>query len=258
MRDALPRPGSRRKPADFTRIAHRGASGECPENTLVAFRRAIDLGAAMVECDLQLTADGHVVVIHDETVERTTGGAGRVCDLSLKDIRALDAGSWRGARFAGERVPTLEETLDAVAPRAALNLELKGNGDDARLVLSTLAAVSRSGVLDRVLFSSFDMRLLERLRTASPHARIAVLWSGPPFAEAWRLARELGAIALHPRAAVAAPDLIAEARAKGLMTHVWTVSSVERVVELVRLGVDGVISDHPGRLLEARARLLGA
>jgi glycerophosphoryl diester phosphodiesterase len=250
--------GRRGRPADFTRIAHRGASAECPENTLASFRRAMDLGAQMIECDLQLTADGHVVVFHDWTAERTAGGAGRIVELGLEALRALDAGSWRDARFAGERVPTLGEILEITAGRVELNLELKSQTGDERLVLAALAEVMRHRALDRVLFSSFHMGLLERVREFSPDAAIGVLWTGPPFEPAFDYARELGAVALHPRDAAVTADLVAQADERGLATNVWTVNSVDRMLELVGFGVAGIISDHPGRLLEARARLLAA
>src|SRR5882724_3779576 len=98
-----------RAAGEFERIGHRGAAAECPENTLASFARAIELGVTMIECDLQLTADGHVVIFHDWTVERTSNGSGVVRELPLAAIRGLDAGSWRDVRFAGERVPTLDE-----------------------------------------------------------------------------------------------------------------------------------------------------
>jgi glycerophosphoryl diester phosphodiesterase len=246
------------RPADFTRIAHRGASAECPENTLASFRRALELGAAMIECDLQLTADGHVVVFHDWTVERTTSGTGRVAALTLDEMRALDAGSWRDPRFAGERVPTLAELLELTAGRCRLNLELKSREGDPRLVLAALTEVSRHGAIDRVLFSSFHTGILERVRETSPQAAIAVLWSGPPFDLAFDFARVVGAIALHPCVDAVTPEVVAEADARGLATNVWTVNSVDRMIELVGCGVAGIISDYPGRLLEARARLLAA
>ena len=252
------RRGRSAKPADFLRIAHRGASAERPENTLAAFRRALELGAGMIECDLHLCSDGHVVVIHDAKLDRTTDGRGPVRELPLGEIRRLDAGRWRGAEFAGERVPTLEETLDLVLPRAMLNLELKSEGEDARmLALETVAAVSQRRELERVVFSSFDMPTLVRVREASPHAQIGVLWEGPHLEEAYLRARELGAISLHPRGDNVTPELIAWAHERGLLVYTWTVDSRERIIELVKEGVDGVISNYPGRLLEARAQLLG-
>jgi glycerophosphoryl diester phosphodiesterase len=246
------------RPSDFLRIAHRGASAECPENTLVAFRRAMELGATMIECDLQLTADGHVVVFHDWSLERTTDGSGTLRDRPLAELRALDAGAWKDARFAGERVPTLEEALDATAGRVGLNLELKSRRSEGLLALSALRIVQQRAALDRVLFSSFDPGLLERIRDASPEARIAVLWASPPFDDALRVARELGAEAIHPPDRGTDASLVSRAREDGLSTNVWTVNSLDRMLELVGFGVAGVISDHPGRLLEARARLLGS
>ena len=247
-----------RAAADFVRIGHRGAAAECPENTLASFARALELGVMMIECDLQLTADGHVVIFHDWTLERTTNGSGVVCELPLAAIRGLDAGSWRDARFAGEPVPTLEETLDHVLPRAMLNLELKSRGSraDARALASAaVAAVRARSAFGQVIFSSFDGVCLEELRAVSSEARIGVLWDAPPFAAAFESATRLGAVALHPRAATVTPELVREAHARGLAVYVWTVNPVDEMVRLVRSGVDGVISDHPGRLGEARERL---
>jgi glycerophosphoryl diester phosphodiesterase len=249
-----------RRASDFLRIAHRGASGECPENTMVAFRRAIEQSAGMIECDLQLTADGHVVVCHDWTVDRTTGGRGRVSELTLAELRSLDAGAWRGSRFAGERVPTLEELLELALPRTQLNLELKcREGPEAahRLAMAVIAAVSRYDGLDAVVFSSFDAETLEAIRDVSPYAQIGILWSVPPFDLAWEVARDLGAIALHPARESATPEIVETAHEHGLAVYVWTVNELDHMVDLVRMGVDGLFSDLPGRMLEARARLLG-
>lgn len=248
------------KLADFLRIGHRGSSAECPENTIVSFRRALEQGAQMIECDLQLTADGHVVVIHDWTVDRTTSGAGTVRQMALADIQGLDAGSWKDARFAGEVVPTLDETLDAVLPSGRLNLELKsrGSGEDARrLALASVAAVAQRDAFDRVIFSSFDPATLEALREVSADAGIGVLWAFAPFDEAFDLAERLGARALHPRAEAMDVRTVDRARKRGLAVNVWTVNEPADILDHLRAGADGIISDYPGRLLEARARLLG-
>jgi len=253
-------PGPRdRDPADFLRVAHRGASGECPENTLAAFRRALELDAQMIECDLQITTDDHVVVFHDWTLERTSNGSGVVAELPLEAIRRVDAGAWRAPRFMGERVPTLAETLDAVLPRALLNLELKCRGPRERaraLARAAVAAVRERTAFGRVVFSSFDAACLDEVRSASDDARIGVLWDRPPFEAAWQRARALGAVALHPRASTVTPELVAQARDSGLALYVWTVNAPDEILRLVRAGVDGVMSDHPERLLAARAALL--
>jgi len=246
--------------ADFVRIGHRGAAAECPENTLVSFARALEHGVSMIECDLQLTSDGQVVIFHDWTLERTTDGSGVVCELPLAAIRRLDAGSWRDARFAGAKVPTLDETLDLVLPSAMLNLELKCRGprEDARaLAQAAVAAVAGRSAFDRVIFSSFDGVCLEEVRAASAEAPIGVLWDAPPFEAAFARAALLGAIALHPRASTVTPALVEEAHSRGLAVYVWTVNPVETIIRLVRDGVDGVISDHPERLQAARQRLAG-
>ncbi|MBM4247687.1 MAG: glycerophosphodiester phosphodiesterase [Deltaproteobacteria bacterium] len=244
--------------ADFLRIGHRGAAAECPENTLVSFARAIELGADMIECDLQLTADENVVIFHDWTLERTTNGSGIVRELGLDAIRRLDAGSWRAERFAGERVPTLDETLDRVLPSAQLNLELKCRGprSDARaLAEAAVAAVARRSAFDRIVFSSFDRACLEELRAASVEARIGVLWNDATFPQALDRADAVSAMALHPRAATVTPRVVGEAHARGLRVYVWTVNPLDEILRLVGDGADGVISDHPGRLAEARDRL---
>lgn len=248
------------KLADFVRIGHRGSSAECPENTIASFRRALEQGAQMIECDLQLTADEHVVIIHDWTVDRTTTGEGTVREMTLDQIQALDAGVWKGPRFAGEVVPTLEETLDAVLPSARLNLELKCRGSDEdarRLAMSVVAAVAQRDAFDRVIFSSFDRASLEALRDVSSEARLGVLWIFAPFDEAFALAEELGAAALHPRAEAVDVRVVDAAHERGLAVNTWTVNEPPAVLDMIRAGVDGIISDFPGRLLEARARLLG-
>src|SRR5271156_4282030 len=114
-------------------IAHRGASGTFPENTLAAFRAAIDAGADMCELDVHLTRDGVVVVIHDEEVDRTTDGKGRVAEMTLAEIKRLDAGARYDRRFTGETIPTLEEVFDLVEGRCSLNIELKGAGVETKV-----------------------------------------------------------------------------------------------------------------------------
>lgn len=255
---SAPTSGVRRAPDEFERIGHRGAAAECPENTLASFARAIELGVTMIECDLQLTADGHVVIFHDWTVERTSNGSGVVRELSLAALRRLDAGAWRDVRFAGEHVPTLAETLDLVLPAAKLNLELKcrGGRDEARaLARATLAAVAERAALPRVIFSSFDAACLDEVRAASDEAAIGVLWDRAPHEPAFALATRLGAVALHPRAGTVTPEMVRAAHAGGFALNVWTVNQVDEMVRLAREGVDGIISDHPERLAEARDRL---
>src|SRR5262245_55327989 len=227
-------------------IAHRGASGTCPENTLAAFRRAGEVGAPMVELDVQLTGDGEVVVIHDTTLDRTTTGGGPVRDRTLAEIAALDAGSWFGPAFVGERVPTLAQVLAAVP--LAVNVELKPIGEDD-LEAKALAVVLGAGSLGRVVFSSFDPASLVRLRQASNEAEVAVLWDEGPLPEALRLAGRVNARALHLRNDRVTPDTLSILAAAGLPVRVWTVNDAAEFHRLAAAGVNGVFTDYPERFL---------
>jgi len=229
-------------------IAHRGASGTCPENTLVAFARAAALGAHMIELDVQLTRDGEVVVMHDWTLERTTDGAGAVSDRTLAEIRRLDAGAWFGPAFRGTRVPTLAEVLAAVG--LPVNVELKPVGDDG-LEARALAVVESAGALARVVFSSFDAGALERLCARTARATLAVLWDEGPVADAVARAERVGARALHLRKDRTSPDALAAAAAAGLPVRAWTVNERGEMDRLVAAGVEGIFTDFPERFLHS-------
>jgi glycerophosphoryl diester phosphodiesterase len=227
-------------------IAHRGASGTCPENTLASFRRAVALGAPMVELDVQLTRDGAVVVMHDWTLERTTDGAGAVRDRTLAEIERLDAGAWFGPAFRGERVPTLAAVLAAVP--VAVNVELKPVGDDG-LEGGALAVVEAADALGRVVFSSFDAAALERLRARSGAAAIAVLWESPAVTGGLTLAERVGARALHLRKDAVTRESVDRAARVGLPVRAWTVNDPGESARLRATGVDGIFTDLPERFL---------
>lgn len=232
-------------------IAHRGASGTAPENTLAAFRRAVVLGADMIELDAQLTRDGEVVVMHDWTLERTTDGTGAVHERTLEELRRLDVGSWFAPAFAGERLPTLREVLGAVA--LPINVELKPVGDDG-LEARAHAVVMGAGALGRVVFSSFDESVLARLRVLAPEAAIALLWETPQAAEAVRRAEGVGARALHLRKDAATPGVLAGLAPSGLPIRVWTVNEPGEMASLLAGGVEGIFTDYPERFLHIASR----
>ena len=227
-------------------IAHRGASGSAPENTLAAFRRAAALGADMIELDVQLTRDGEVVVIHDWTLERTTSGSGPVGACSLAELRRLDAGAWFGPAFAGERVPTLGEVLGAVA--LPVNVELKPAGDDG-LEAHALTVVAAAGAAQRVVFSSFALVALERLRVLSEEATIGLLWETAAIAEALEAAGRVAARALHLRKDVATPETLAALASAGLPVRVWTVNEPAELARLGACRVEAIFTDYPERFL---------
>lgn len=223
-------------------IAHRGASGHRPENTLPAYALAVEQGADMIEIDLHRTRDGAVVILHDDTLH-ALGGTGDVADATLADVRALDAGD-------GERVPTLDEVLDGFGDRIPFNLELKWSrvGDYAGLEAQALAAVRERGLLDRTLFSSFRDSVLGRLRAAEPRARLALLIS-PRYPErAVERAGAVGAEALNPWYGLSAPGLVRSAHEAGLAVYPFTVDGPPEMRRLLDAGVDGLFTNYPDRL----------
>jgi len=216
---------------------------------MAAFRRAHELGAHMIELDVQLTRDDAVVVLHDDTLERTTTGLGPVGALSLTALRALDAGVWFAAAFRGERVPTLDEVLATIP--LPVNVELKPVGPVVtRLVERALAVVASARALDRVVFSSFDRSAIEALCAASRDAAIGVLWSSNPAPEGIAFARRVGARALHLRKEAATAAAIAAAADAGLETRVWTVNGQDEFARLVGAGASGIFTDYPERFLQ--------
>jgi glycerophosphoryl diester phosphodiesterase len=233
-------------------IAHRGASGTCPENTLAAFRRAEELGADMIELDVQLTRDAAVVVLHDETLERTTSGVGSVGSLTLAELRRLDAGAWFDRRFRGERVPTLADVLAAVA--LPVNVELKpsagGGTGVSDLASRALATVRAAGALERVVFSSFEPAALTILRTLAPDGILAVLSDADPRPQGLALAKRVGARALHLRKDAVTRDVVAAARAEQVEVRAWTVNAADEFARLAIAGVTGIFTDHPERFLQ--------
>ncbi|MBE9472348.1 MAG: glycerophosphodiester phosphodiesterase, partial [Chloroflexi bacterium] len=170
-------------------IAHRGASAVAPPNTLAAFEKAVELGADGIEFDVHLSADGVLVVIHDFNVDDTTDGSGRVAEMTLAQLKQLDAGSRFDPAFAGERIPTLEEVLETVGSRLLLNIELKCFSlRDNGLERAVIAQVKRHGPAARVLLSSFNPFSLRRAKKIAPHIPVGLLyapWLPLPLRRAW-------------------------------------------------------------------------
>ena len=228
-------------------IGHRGASGHAPENTLAAFRRAAELGAAFIETDLHLSRDGHLVVIHDAALERTTNGRGLVCDFTLAELRKLDAGSWFHPTFAGETIPTLEEVL-AFGRDADVALYLEIKYEAVRLMHRALVGALRD-VKDsvRAVVLSFEPATLDSLRELDASLLTGLLFdrSGPDHVA---LAQSVGARQLAPRGDFVTPSLVARARRADLQVATWTLNEPEHMRAVIAAGVDGVMTDYPDRL----------
>ncbi len=225
-------------------IAHRGASGVAPENTLAAFRRAAELGAGFVETDLRATRDGALVALHDASLERTTNGHGLLADSALRELRELDAGSWFDPRFAAERVPTLEEILDW-SRQAGLGLFLELKGEPTGPFLATLvSALGRSERRNHAVVISFLRAALAALRELDGELVTGLLFD-EPLPDPIGAARAAGAQQLLPRRNLIDQDLIAQAHRAGLPLVAWTVNDRGEMRRLLALGLDGIMTDRP-------------
>jgi glycerophosphoryl diester phosphodiesterase len=224
-------------------IAHRGASGDFPENTLLAFEAAIAAGAAMCELDVQMSRDAVPMVIHDDTVDRTTSGGGAVATLTSAQIRTFDAGRHRGPGFAGQQVPTLLEVIRATRGRCALNIEIK----DAGAVAPVCGLMRREELLDSAIVSSFNRAALAEALRIEPRLRVALL-AGHGASAMLAAARELGAVAVNPRCDLVNERLCLRAHEMGLQVYVWTVDEPAVMRDLIAAGVDGIMTNYPARL----------
>jgi len=231
-------------------IGHRGASGHAPENTLVAFRKAVALGATFIETDLQLSRDAHFVAIHDETVNRTTNGRGAVHDLTLTELRELDAGSWFGSEFAGERIPTLEEILQFSKKNDVVSyLEMKPSGSWGG-EHAMIAALRESGEIPRAVVISFEPTMVLNVRNIEPTVMTGLLYDGQ-LEKPVEKAVEIGARQLVVRGDLVTPALLEQARKKDLQVVCWTINQAAHMRLLIEAGVHGIMSDYPDRLVAA-------
>jgi glycerophosphoryl diester phosphodiesterase len=217
-------------------IGHRGASFEKPENTIASFVRAVELGADMIELDIHLTEDDHLVVIHDKTVDRTTNGKGVVASLTLKEIREFDAGN-------GERIPTLMEVLDTVAGKIKVNIEMKGSCTASALNDHTSEILKMGYSKDDILVSSFSPIELYDLHELGSIFPLGVLVDRDPNG-AEEFAMEIDAAALHPNFEFTNLEFIKICHGSDLLVNVWTVNEEADMMSMLEMGVDGLITDN--------------
>jgi glycerophosphoryl diester phosphodiesterase len=233
-------------------IAHRGASGHAPENTMTAFRQAVELGASFVETDLQITRDARVVALHDSTLDRTTTGKGQVHLQTLEQIRALDAGAWFSGdgqkSFAGERVPTLEQILDFTKERDVIfYLEIK-SGPAWGIEHVVVAALRDRSASARVVILSFDPAMLDSVHRLDPTMMTGLLCEHPSNDLVERTVRA-GARQLVARGDLITSAVVEKAHHAGLQVVAWTINEPEQMRRLIAAGVNGIITDFPDRLI---------
>ena len=237
-------------------VAHRGDKAYAPENTLSAFKQALEKGADAVEFDVKLTADGHVIVLHDQTVDRTTNGTGNVANITLSVLRDLDASVQFPGQFPGERIPTLEEVLETVGRQLSMNIELTNYSTpkDA-LVLKVAEIVKKHGMQSQVLFSSFFARNLQKVRLLLPEVPRGLL-TLPGLIGSW--GRTIGwrgdYAALNPYITDVNDRLVTRIHSAGKRVNVWTVTNEVEIRRMIDLGVDGMITDDPGLVLSILGR----
>jgi glycerophosphoryl diester phosphodiesterase len=227
-------------------IAHRGASSYAPENTLAAFDLAIRLGARHIELDVRATSDGHLVVIHDATVDRTTNGSGPVDGYTFAALRELDAGSRFAAKFAGERISTYEEVLVRYRGQAHIHTELKGSA--AGLAQSVVDLIRRCGMTSQVTVTSFQKARLEEVRayaTELPTGWLVEKADDATIAQA----RAMGLTQLCPHADAVTPQLVQRLHSYGFCVRAWAVKTEEQMRRVVQAGADGMTVNFPDKLI---------
>ncbi|WP_404406255.1 glycerophosphodiester phosphodiesterase [Jeotgalibacillus malaysiensis] len=235
-----------------TYYAHRGASTMCPENTMAAFRQALREKADGIEIDVQLSKDGEAVVIHDETVDRTTDGTGAVKDLTVLELKQLDAGSWYNQACKDETIPLLEEVLKWISRTdLKLNIELKTDRESyPGIEQVVIDAVKRHELKERVVLSSFNLETLRRVREISQSVSIAVLvWDNVNGIV--KCARHLGADAIHARPGFMHTAESLRAEAAGLPIRLYTINEPEDLKGIAPGFIDAVFTDSPVRLRKA-------
>jgi glycerophosphoryl diester phosphodiesterase len=234
-------------------FAHRGASAISPENTLAAFRLAGEIGAPAVELDVKLSADGQVVVIHDQTVDRTTNGHGDVRNLPLSALRDLDAGSYFGPQFTAEKIPVLSEVLETVGHQMLVNIELTNYATTRdHLVEKVAELVKQHNMAKRVLFSSFTPFNLIRMRRLLPDtlSGLLVLEGRAGALSRSFVGRWITPKIIHPYKDDVTPAFVERQKRLKRRIHVWTVNDPLEMKRLFELGVDGIFTDDPRLALE--------
>ncbi len=240
---------SRSLPGDPRITAHRGASGLAPENTLIAMVRAFEEGAGRAELDVQITADGEVVLMHDDTLTRTTGAGGEVADRTLEELRELEAGAWFGDAYAGEPVPTLRRILRWARGRLELNVEIKVPRPTPGIAARVIEVIRSERAGARCFITSFDRATVEEVKRLAPELRTGFIF-GQDYpvdilAGGWEI--------LSCHESVVDSGFVQRAHAAGKAVHVWTVNDPERMRALLRLGVDSIITNRPDLLRQVLA-----
>jgi len=238
-------------------VGHRGAMGTAPENTAASFKKAIDEGADGIELDVHMTKDGHLVVIHDPTIDRTSNGKGFVKDFTLMELKQYDFGSSFDSKYAGEQILTLEEALEIVFNCSVINIEIK-NGPIfyEGIEEKVLKVIKDFNIAEKVVISSFNHYTINKISTLSTEIVCGILYMEGLF-HPWEYARMVGAKAVHPYYLSIVPEEIKRCHENDIMVNVFGVNDDPFFEMLIKAGVDAIITDFPERALQVRKRIIG-
>ncbi|MEH7274276.1 glycerophosphodiester phosphodiesterase [Neobacillus vireti] len=231
-------------------VAHRGATGYAPENTIAAFDKGVEMKADYIEIDVQRSKDGELVIIHDNTVDRTTDGTGYVKDLTFEQIRGLDAGSWKGEQFTGERIPTFDEILDRYHGKTGILIELKSPelypGIEAQVAQKLIERNLDKPQNEKIIIQSFNFESMKLTNSLLPKVPIGVLTSNRAHTTEQAL-KEFATYAdyFNPSYGIVSKELVDQVHSLGMKIQSWTVRSHEAAQFLLDMNVDGIITDYP-------------
>lgn len=226
--------------------AHRGASCYAPENTMASFNKAVEMGADGIEIDVHMSKDGYLIVCHDEKVDRTTNGNGYIKDINMKELKKLDAGSWFGKEFTGEKIPLLAEVLELVkSENLLLNIELK-NGPIFydNLEKNVVNLIRDFGLVENVIISSFNHYSLLGIKKLEPKLKTGILYIAGMVAP-WKYAKSIGADAIHPLYVTINKEVVEDCIKNGIMVNPFTVDRESDMILMRKINVTGIITNCP-------------
>jgi len=231
---------------------HRGASGLAPENTMVAMVKAIEFGADFSELDVQETADGVVVLMHDDSLQRTTNLEAPIWEKSYEDLQALDAGAWFSDEFKGEPIPTLKSIIDAVRGKMKLNIELKMNGHEKQLTEKVVAMVKEEDFINNCILTSFDFGAIKKVKQLNNKIKAGYIFSKMPE-DVDVFTANVDLLSVNKK--MVTKEFVQKAHANNKEVHVWTVNDTDDMRKLIALGVDNIITNYPNILNEVLAEM---
>jgi glycerophosphoryl diester phosphodiesterase len=226
--------------------AHRGASGHAPENTLASFNKAIQLGTDFCELDAQETSDGVLIIVHDKNFKRTSGVDKNIWETSYAETKKIDAGSWYDKAFAGEKIPRLDEVINAVRGKAKLNIELKTNGHEVKLAERVVALITQMDFIDDCIITSFDHAMINKVKEMNPKIKAGYIFSKFPDFDVFTSKADL----LSVNSSLVDKEFVEKAFKNGKEVHVWTVNDEKDMKKFIDLNVTSIITNYPDKVKE--------